>query len=237
MCCDKRLSSCGMTFTIQQSIYNGQMPYELLERKILLMRRILLTREWCDFRGYIHILGGVILFLTEYGTPWTSNNTCKIIIHIGSTQSKRWCRTTNKKITATITRTVGLLSLQGLICKWPLHRALMVLCNRNATAEINDVCIMWTRTDYRSRSNTHTMVVLTDTSTISWIKTASICDVSLILNNCHLPIFYPFITKLNANSYRTKYRFDGYEFDSFNISCESWQRPWRRSNLSVRSVS
>ena len=161
------------------------MPYELLEQKILLIRRTLLPREWCDFRGYNNILGDVILFLLVNGTPRTSNNTYGIIIYIWLTQSKWWCQTTNKNITATRTRTVGLMSLQDLI----LQRALMVLRNRNATAKINDVCIMWTRNDYRSRSNTHTMLVVTDTSTISWTKTASDCDVSLRLNNRQVTTF------------------------------------------------
>ena len=106
---------------------------------------------------------------------------------------------TNETSTATRTRTVGLLFLQDLIYERTLHRVLIFfLCNRNRTAETKDVCIMWTRNDDRYRSETNTMVFVTDTSTVPWNK-----QQQLAMKRFDWKTFYPFITTQGYSSERT----------------------------------
>ena len=102
-----------------------------------------------------------------------STDTNETVINIGMTQSTRWSRNDEmKNITATIMWTVGLMSLQDLI-RPNVISILDGSFQSNTTAETKDVCIRRTRNDDRYRSETNTMAILNEISTVLWNITAA----------------------------------------------------------------
>ena len=151
--------------------YNIRMPSEQLEWHIRLMRQILLPREWCDFRGYIHILGGMILFLLAYVHR---NDAVKTMM------SARRTNRSQLQETGVLTRSnvrAFMVSLQSKYYCWNQRRLHQVNTKRRLTS----VQCNCDAGSYRHRND----IVK---------QKAADCDVSLRSNIGHRTTIYPFTT-------------------------------------------